>query len=303
MFQAAVDGRYTGNALHKTKRHRRRAGGRLKTTILIGVVIVAVLTAPLGWYFASRGGDAANPEITQLRVDLDALAQKNRDLTIDMNALTRRFQALEDSGVSTSSVQTFAEPEEATADLLADSFSQVVLIANRREVNNGLSNSGSSYLTKLFGLPRPDLSENCQSMTNPLLKELVRTESVGPIRVTMLEPAVLALRQVFRNVKIFEPELYARINTAGSLCVRHIRGRPGSVSTHAYGLSVDLNIDGKLDTLGDGKTQLGLILLADFFRKEGWYWGAGFGREDSMHFQVSREKIDQWLRQGLIRGK
>ena len=82
----------------------------------------------------------------------------------------------------------------------------------------------------------------------------------------MIEPAILSLRQVFRNVKIFEPELYARINTAGSLCVRHIRGRPGSVSTHAYGLSVDLNIDGKLDTLGDGKTQLGLILLADFFK-------------------------------------
>ncbi len=276
----------------------------MKTNVLVLLAILVAITAPVGWYFAQNAlRQAQNSQIAQLRADLDELAQKNRDLTIDMNALTQRFQALEDGGGAAKTVQTFAEPDENTSDSLADSFAQVVLIANRREVNAGMSNSGSSYLKGLFGLPRPDLSETCQSMTNPLLKALVKTEDVGPIRVTMLEPAILSLRQVFRNVKIFEPELYNRIKTAGSLCVRHIRGRPGSVSTHAYGLSVDLNIDGKLDTLGDGKTQLGLILLADFFRKEGWYWGAGFGREDSMHFQVSKEKIDQWLRQKLIRRK
>ncbi|MEM9851674.1 MAG: M15 family metallopeptidase, partial [Pseudomonadota bacterium] len=170
--------------------------------------------------------------------------------------------------------------------------------------NKGLTNSGSSYLIGLFGRPAENMNnQNCVPMTNPLLRDLVKTEDVGPIRVTMLEPAILSLRQVFRNVKIFEPELYKRIKTAGSLCVRLIRGSTTSVSTHAYGLSVDLNIDGVTDTLGDGKTQLGLVILADFFNKEGWYWGASFGREDSMHFQVSREKIDQWLRQGLISTK
>jgi len=275
----------------------------LKPSIVFICAGVIALTAPLGWYVAQRALQSGSGEIAQLRTDLDALAQKNRNLTIDMNALTQRFTALEGRGGASEQAQTFADPDENSGDSLADSFAQVVLIANRREINAGMSNSGSSYLKGLFGLPRPDLTENCQPMTNPLLKELVKTEDVGPIRVTMLEPAILSLRQVFRNVKIYEPELYARIKTAGSLCVRHIRGRPGSVSTHAYGLSVDLNVDGKLDTLGDGKTQLGLILLADFFRKEGWYWGAGFGREDSMHFQVSKEKIDQWLRQKLIRKK
>ena len=161
-----------------------------------------------------------------------------------MNALTQRFLAMEDRGVMRNDTQTYADPddedEENRSDSLSDSFAQVVLIANRREVNSGMSNSGSRYLRGLFGLPRPDLTSNCQSMTNPLLKSLVKTEDVGPIRVRMLEPAILSLRQVFRNVKIFDPELYARINTAGSLCVRHIRGHPGSVSTHAYGLSVDL---------------------------------------------------------------
>jgi hypothetical protein len=276
----------------------------LKTVILVIFVVIAALTAPLGWYFAERKlANTPNPRLIELQNQLNELSQKNKDLTIDMNALAQQVIAMQDRGVSDGSTQTFSEQGEPEIDTLKDSFAQIVLIANRREVNKGLSNSGSKYLNDKFGLPRPDLTEECQSMTNPLLKELVKTEDVGPIRVTMLEPAILSLRQVFRNVKIFEPELYERINTAGSLCVRHIRKRPGSASTHAYGLSVDLNIDGKLDTLGDGKTQLGLILLADFFAKEGWYWGAGFGREDSMHFQVSREKIDQWLRQGLIRSK
>ena len=54
------------------------------------------------------------------------------------------------------------------------------------------------------------------------------------------------------------------------------------------------------DTLGDDRTQLGLILLSEFFQREGWYWGAGFGREDSMHFEVSREKVEQWRRLGLL---
>lgn len=277
----------------------------MKQIILIVVVVVAVLTAPLGWYLATVALDADDAgRVAELQTRIDALEQQNRNLTIDLNALTQRVLVMEEGGFNQTQDQTFSDADSIdTNDSLADTFAQVVLIGNRREVNKGMTNSGSKYLIGLWGLPRPDLSENCQAMTNPLLKDLVKTEDVGPIRVTMLEPAILSLRQVFRNVKIFEPELYERISTAGSLCVRHIRGRPGSVSTHAYGLSVDLNIDGKLDTLGDGKTQLGLVILADFFNKEGWYWGAGFGREDSMHFQVSKEKIDQWLRQGLIKRK
>jgi hypothetical protein len=116
----------------------------------------------------------------------------------------------------------------------------------------------------------------------------------------MLTPALASLRKVFAEVKEFEPELHARIASSGSLCVRLIRGSVSSASAHAYGLAVDLNIDGQLDNFADGKTQLGLILLADFFKKEGWIWGAGFSREDSMHFEVSREKIEEWRRLGLL---
>ncbi|MEE3099260.1 MAG: M15 family metallopeptidase, partial [Pseudomonadota bacterium] len=177
---------------------------------------------------------------------------------------------------------------------------QVVLIADRRGANEGLTVASPAFLAELIGPPREDLTDDCQTATNPALAALLATENVGPIDARLARPALASLRQVFANVEVYEPELYRRIRSAGSLCVRRIRGSDASASAHAYGLAVDINIDGALDELADGKTQLGLILLADFFRKEGWIWGAGFGREDSMHFEVSREKLDQWRRLGLI---
>ncbi|MBL4805937.1 MAG: M15 family metallopeptidase [Rhodobacteraceae bacterium] len=256
----------------------------------------AILAAPAGWFLAQTlfWNTTAFPS----RAEFEAMEEKVTALTINFNTLQQKVGILEGRGVAATTT-TYSDAEE-TFDSLADSFAQVALIADRRNVNEGLTNSSSSYLTGLFGPPRQDMTSDCQPMTNPILKDLVQTVDVGPIRVTMLEPAIISLRQVFRNVQIFEPELYARISTAGSLCVRLIRGSETSISTHAFGLSVDLNIDGQLDTLGDDRTQLGLILLADFFHKEGWYWGAGFSREDSMHFQVSREKIEAWRALGQI---
>ena len=140
-------------------------------------------------------------------------------------------------------------------------------------------------------------------MCRPPLSRLaskLKTEQVGPVRVRMLQPALDSLGRVFDQIKATDENLYSRINTAGALCVRHIRGAPGRTSTHAFGLSLDLNIDGKLDRLGDGRTQLGLTILADFFRAEGWYWGAGFSREDSMHFEVSRDLVEKWVAEGLL---
>jgi len=261
----------------------------------IALISIAILSAPAGWYGAQLllGRDTATLS------DVELLRDEIRTLTIDFNNLRQQVELLEQRGVSSNDTITFSDTP-AASDSLQDAFAQIVLIADRRDVNTGMTAASPSYLTSLFGLPRPDLNQDCQTMTNPVLANMLQTEDVGPIRVQMLEPAIISLRQVFKNVEIFEPELYARIRSAGSLCVRLIRGSETSVSTHSFGLSVDLNIDGITDTLGDDRTQLGLILLSEFFQKEGWYWGAGFGREDSMHFEVSREKVEQWRRLGLL---
>ena len=84
------------------------------------------------------------------------------------------------------------------------------------------------------------------------------------------------------------------------LCARLIRGSTASISRHAFGVAIDLSVGGTIDAMGDGKTQFGLILLADYFQAEGWLWGAAFSREDSMHFEVSADLFERWLSEGLI---
>ena len=47
--------------------------------------------------------------------------------------------------------------------------------------------------------------------------------------------------------------------------------------------------------LGLNETQFGLLILAEYFNDEGWYWGAAYNREDSMHFEVGEETLRAWL--------
>ena len=269
--------------------------------VLSGVLIaVSIAATPVIWQVAAHRltpPAAAVINTSPLEDDIAAL----RDEVAQLRGRVDGLDARTSIGLSAAAQATEPSRQNPTAsDTLKDAFAQVVLIADRRSANDGLTVARPSFLAELIGLPRSDLSDDCQPATNPKLIDLLATEDVGPIRARLVGPALTSIRQVFANVQVFEPELYNRIESAGSLCVRFIRGSTSAASAHAYGLAVDINIDGVLDELADGKTQLGLILLADFFKKEGWIWGAGFGREDSMHFEVSREKLEQWRRQGLI---
>ena len=239
------------------------------------------------------------------RIEIEMLSQQIEDLQIRMDELVDEVARI-DSDAGSAREPVFTEPgtaepfQQSGPNEIIDAYAQVVLIANRREVNQGLEIAGPAWLSRTFGPPRDNLSDRCESMTNARLADKLVIEQVGPIKVQMLQPAIDSLTVVMENIRLTDPDLYARINTAGALCVRQIRGTRGRASTHEFGLAVDLNIDGVLDTLGDGKTQLGLTILADFFRSEGWVWGAAWGREDSMHFEVSRQKLDEWIRQGLL---
>lgn len=261
------------------------------------LVALAILGAPAVWVAADR---ALVPPVPPPPAVSPAEVQA---LGAELSALRARVAALEAAPRRPAPEPARRAAEDGpppASDGLQDAFAQVVLIADRRGANEGLTVASPAFLAELIGPPREDLTDDCQAATNPALAALLATENVGPIDARLARPALASLRQVFANVEVYEPELYKRIRSAGSLCVRRIRGSDASASAHAYGLAVDINIDGALDELADGKTQLGLILLADFFRKEGWIWGAGFGREDSMHFEVSREKLEQWRRLGLI---
>jgi len=273
------------------------------------ILAVALILAPLIWYFLPivfpSEADYQGPAVDSgARIEIEVLRQQVEDLQSRMTTLQGQVDGIgsrQGAAASTAPGTASQEPiERLGPNTIIDAYAQVVQIANRRDVNKGLTVASPDYLESKLGRPREVLSDKCESMTNRRLADRLVLESVGPIRVRMLQPAVDSLRRVFNNIEATDPDLYERINTAGSLCVRRIRGTQDRTSTHSYGLAVDLNIDGVLDTLGDNKTQLGLTILADFFREEGWVWGAGFSREDSMHFEISRRQLDQWLADGSL---
>lgn len=272
------------------------------------IVAVAVILAPVLWvgltWFLSEEDFQGSAVDSGARIEIEVLRQQVEDLQGRMETLENEVARLP-AGNSGGGFTSDADAEDALLrgtgpNDIIDAYAQVVLIANRTEVNRGLEVAGSDYLEATLGRPRDVLSDTCEPMTNENLRSKLVLTEVGPIRVNMLQPAVDSLRRVFANVERADPDLYARINTSGSLCVRRIRGTTNRLSTHSYGLAVDLNIDGQLDNFTDGKTQLGLTILADFFHAEGWVWGAGFRREDSMHFEISRRQLDEWLAEGLL---
>ena len=252
--------------------------------------------------FATEEGGSGPAIDSGARIEIEKLRSQIDALTEQLEALESRLGAVESRAVATPAPgpDEFAAMPRDGPNQIIDAYAQVVLIANRRNLNKGIQIASPSYLESVFGKPRENLTDRCQPMTNERLRDKLVIDQVGPIRVQMLQPAIDSLRTVFERIEATDPDLYERINTAGSLCVRHIRGAPGRTSTHAFGLSLDLNIDGHLDTLGDGRTQLGLTILADFFQNEGWYWGAGFGREDSMHFEASRDQVERWIAEGRL---
>ena len=275
----------------------------LSVSILIGALIVVSIPLFFPPKISGEAGSVDNNariDIELLHGDLDAQSEVISQLRDQVDALENRVITMEagatgpvgDGGIQ---IVSPSGPNE-----ILNQYAQVVLVADRRALNKGLTVPTSSWLIGTFGMPADTLGDTCASMTNPRLAALLQDSQVGPVKVRMLKPAVESLAVILEKVRLADPDLYARINTSGSLCVRFVRGSTSSASSHSFGLSLDLNIDGILDTLGDGRTQLGLTILSDFFNADGWVWGAAYGREDSMHFEVSRETIEKWVAEGNI---
>ena len=276
----------------------------LSVSILIGSLIMVSIPLFFPPRLAGEGGGAvdnnARIDIELLHGDLDGQAEVIAQLRDQVDALENRIMTMEAgaTGPAADGGLQIVSPS-GTNDIL-DQYAQVVLVADRRALNKGLTVPTSSWLISTFGPPADNLGDTCATMTNPRLAALLQEAQVGPVKVRMLKPAIESLGIILDKIKLADPDLYARINTSGALCVRLVRGSAVSVSSHSFGLSLDLNIDGILDNLGDGRTQLGLTILSDFFNADGWIWGAAYGREDSMHFEVSKEKIEEWVAAGNI---
>ena len=280
------------------------SSSRLVALILGAIVLLALPLVWLGVRAVMPEPEPAGPAVDSgARIEIEALRQQIEAMQEQIAALQALVDGIGAGSGEAQDPSTFSSEPSFTPDagnIIEDAYAQVVLIANRRNVNRGRDVPSPGFLEGFLGRPRAVLSDECESMENPKLAGMLQTRQIGPVTVRMLAPALESLDRVFVKVQEVDPDLYDRINTAGALCVRRIRGTQSATSSHSYGLAIDLNIDGRLDTLGDGKTQLGLTILADFFKAEGWIWGAGFSREDSMHFEVSRQTLEKWRSEGRI---
>ena len=171
-------------------------------------------------------------------------------------------------------------------------------------INPNLNAARQITMKSLLGLPRGTFARDCRPVTNPVLRNLVRTAEIGPLRVTGLAPAIDSLREVMADIQQTQPEVFAIMGTAGMLCARLVRGSASSISNHSWGTAIDLTLNGILDERGDNArtTQRGLALIAPTFNQHGWYWGAGFPVEDSMHFELSDQKIRELHAAGAFAG-
>jgi Putative peptidoglycan binding domain/D-alanyl-D-alanine carboxypeptidase len=165
-------------------------------------------------------------------------------------------------------------------------------------MNPGLSPATQATMLGLLGNPRDTFSHACQPVTNKLLKSLIVVDDVGPFRIQGLRPAIESLKEVMAAIREQEPDVFQVIGTAGMSCARLVTGSEVSISNHSWGTAIDITIDGVLDVRGNRKAQKGLRLIAPLFNVHGWFWGAAFPTEDSMHFEVSDETIRQWQREG-----
>lgn len=179
-------------------------------------------------------------------------------------------------------------------------FAARVPIPKAGTINSGLTYCRPETALAIFGPPAVPLPTECGAPTSKKLKAVLITADVGPFRVTGIRPAVESLKRIFAKVKAEKPDLYAAIGTAGMLCVRCIRGYPGTPSNHAFGAAIDLKMNGQLVPLNAPWAQQGTLLLYHYFHTEGWFWGASWERPDSMHFEVSDEKLREWHAAGVI---
>lgn len=284
-----------------------KAGNLIAASVIGGSVILAAIVFALVAELLRDAEDVGlDDTVARLERELADQSRETRLLRGELEALKGEVESLRSLGVGFPDVPRTtldvtgldqfggAEPPPETEGLV----DQMQLASGR--FNQGIERPRPSVLRELLGEPRTAYSQDCQPVTNPRLTAALETRPIAGFRLTMIRPALESLERIIERLRTEEPEIYAALGTAGALCARYVRGVDGVVSSHAWGAAVDFTLTGNLDRFGDDSTQFGLVVLAEFFNDEGWFWGAAFSREDSMHFEVGEALLRQWVAEGRI---
>ncbi len=273
--------------------------------IAIGLIAAAVVFAIVGALLQTADGGTdlrlgrLEAELEAVNKDLDDLKAAQRAAQSQAKQLDQQLGLMAGQVAQTRAPAPNVEINDVQEHVPTQDMTEVMLLATER-FNKGVTQPNNRIMLELLGHPRDTYDTTCRSITNPKLKALLETRQVGPMRLTLISPALDSLERIFAKLQAAEPDIYAAIGTAGGLCVRYIRGSTSSISNHSFGTAVDIKLQNTLDDFGDGGTQFGLLLLAELFNDEGWYWGATYSREDSMHFEVGEETLRRWLAEGKL---
>jgi hypothetical protein len=182
---------------------------------------------------------------------------------------------------------------------IARHFMQRVELADLLPINKRLTSAQEQTMISLLGSPHMPLTTVGQNeRASDLVKRNVVTERMTPLfRLTGLKLAIDDVKAVLAKAFAKEPDLESVLSTEGMLSVRMRKPTDGSISTHvsnhAWGTAVDFKIVGFEAPANTGHTVPRFIaLLIPLFNDAGWFSGVGFN--DTMHFEVSEERIRKW---------
>ncbi|HRO15024.1 MAG TPA: M15 family metallopeptidase [Paracoccus sp. (in: a-proteobacteria)] len=294
-------------------RPARRSGsaGTLAAPIIvaIGVVVGAIAFAVTTWLLDNADQSTElrlarqEAELAALREELASARTERQGLSADLAQLRDDLSLVANRAPVAPSIQPAPPPDlgdENFEQPPTEALTEQMKLAKAR-FNKGITQPRNATMLAILGQPRDSYGTSCQPVTNPRLKALLQTRQVGPITVTMLAPALDSLGRVLDRLKQSDPDIHAKLGTAGALCARLIRGSASSISNHSWGTAIDLTLEGQLDPFADGGTQFGLLILSEYFNEEGWFWGAAYNsREDSMHFEVGEETLRKWQAEGKL---
>jgi hypothetical protein len=185
--------------------------------------------------------------------------------------------------------------QKLQAGATAGNLDDKVQIPPRSQLNPGLSACKESTMLAKFGKPGA-LTTDCSDPTGPI-KTHIKDLNFGSIRKSGLDFAVDLLQAIFTDLQRDDAALFdrvkAQIKSDGMLCVRGRRTAPSVYSNHSWGTAIDIYFGSAVVEQGSLTTHRGNLILAPYFNRRGWYWGAGFSGDavDSMHFELAEETI------------
>ena len=170
--------------------------------------------------------------------------------------------------------------------------SDIIPLPDMKLFNKGLTPVTAGQMIKWLGVPGP-LTPNCSPPTGAFAAHVVRHVSASVLIVTGYGAAVKLLQDALNDAATQVRDAFNGLETAGMLCVRSRRGNTKLYSNHSWGCAIDLYYGKDVVPQGVRKCHRGLVALAPFMNKHGWYWGAGFSGKsvDSMHFELAAETM------------